>query len=82
MQVMKCVHITSYLLKLCLLHHSGVTHAAQYACTFPAMINDWREKWYQGTAGQTDPMFPFGFVQVQQCILTKLSSLDLLFVTS
>ena len=29
------------------------------------MINDWRDKWHQGTGGQTDPMFPFGFVQVQ-----------------
>ena len=37
----------------------------QYVCTFPAMINDWRDKWHHGTGGQTDPMFPFGFVQVQ-----------------
>ena len=36
----------------------------KYNCTFPAMIADWREKWYQTTAGQTDKMFPFGFVQV------------------
>ena len=45
--------------------------AEQYACTFPAMINDWREKWYQGTAGQTNPMFPFGFVQVMYFPLIK-----------
>ena len=28
------------------------------------MINDWRDKWHDGTGGQTDPVFPFGFVQV------------------
>ena len=43
--------------------HSGY-RTEQYACTFPAMITDWREKWHQNTGGQTDPMFPFGFVQV------------------
>lgn len=35
-----------------------------YNCTFPAMIDDWRRKWYDGTGGCTDPLFPFGFVQV------------------
>lgn len=35
-----------------------------YNCTFPAMIDDWRQKWYDGTDGFTDPQFPFGFVQV------------------
>jgi sialate O-acetylesterase len=35
-----------------------------YNCTFPAMIADWREKWAAGTSGATDPMFPFGFVQL------------------
>ena len=33
-------------------------------CTFPAMIADWRAKWSEGTAGATDPQFPFGFVQL------------------
>ena len=28
------------------------------------MIADWRSKWHQGTNGQTDPQFPFGFVQL------------------
>ena len=35
-----------------------------YNCTFPAMINDWRAKWYASTQNNTDPQFPFGFVQV------------------
>ena len=35
-----------------------------YNCTFPAMIADWRAKWHEGTHGQTDPAFPFGFVQL------------------
>jgi len=34
------------------------------ACTFPAMIQDWREAWYEGTEMQTGSMFPFGFAQV------------------
>ena len=35
-----------------------------YHCTFPAMIDDWREKWYAATMQQTDEQFGFGFVQV------------------
>lgn len=35
-----------------------------YNCTFPAMINDWRLKWNEGTQGEANPLFPFGFVQV------------------
>ena len=35
-----------------------------YHCTFPAMIDDWREKWYASTMQQTDVLFGFGFVQV------------------
>ncbi|XP_046862057.1 sialate O-acetylesterase-like [Xenia sp. Carnegie-2017] len=35
-----------------------------YNCTFPAMINDWRAKWYASTQNNTDPQFPFGFVQL------------------
>ena len=34
-----------------------------YNCTFPAMIADWRTKFNQGSDGQTDAQFPFGFVQ-------------------
>ena len=39
-----------------------------YVCTFPAMIDDWRAKWYEGTQKNTEKDFPFGFVQVS-CIL-------------
>jgi hypothetical protein len=34
-----------------------------YNCTFPTMIDDWREKWYIGSQNQTTPLY-FGFVQV------------------
>ncbi|XP_067675872.1 sialate O-acetylesterase-like [Haliotis asinina] len=36
----------------------------KYNCTFPAMISDWRLKFNQGSLGQTDKLFPFGFVQL------------------
>jgi len=35
-----------------------------YNCTFPAMIQGWREEWFKGTSGQTSSIFPFGFVQL------------------
>merc|ERR550532_2299438 len=35
-----------------------------YNCTFPEMIRDWRDKFHQGTRQETDPKFPFGFVQI------------------
>jgi sialate O-acetylesterase len=35
-----------------------------YNCTFPALISGWREAWSAGTGGLTDPLFPFGFVQL------------------
>ncbi|CAH1799415.1 unnamed protein product, partial [Owenia fusiformis] len=35
-----------------------------YNCTFPAMIDDWRGWFYAGTHRITDPLFPFGFVQL------------------
>jgi len=35
-----------------------------YWCTFPAMVDDWRDKWYLYTNKQTDPVFPFGFVHL------------------
>lgn len=47
--------------------YQGEANAAApstYNCTFPAMIDDWRSKWYDGTNKLTSPMFPFGFVQL------------------
>ncbi|XP_065890778.1 sialate O-acetylesterase-like [Dysidea avara] len=35
-----------------------------YNCTFPAMIDDWRDKWYEGSQKNTNELFPFGFVQL------------------
>ena len=43
--------------------HPGGTYDG-YNCTFPAMIEGWRELWSAGTGGQTDSTFPFGFVQL------------------
>ncbi|ESO83425.1 hypothetical protein LOTGIDRAFT_133483, partial [Lottia gigantea] len=39
-----------------------VTNVNLYNCTFPSMIDDWRLKF--SSSGNTDPVFPFGFVQV------------------
>ncbi|KAJ3411119.1 hypothetical protein HDV05_002728 [Chytridiales sp. JEL 0842] len=38
--------------------------ARSYACRFPALIQSWRETWFDRTSGSTDPLFPFGFVQL------------------
>lgn len=35
-----------------------------YNCSFPAMIEDWRAKWAEGTGGTTDVAFPFGWSQL------------------
>ena len=35
-----------------------------YDCTFPSMINHWRQAWHEGTGGDTEQQFPFGFVQL------------------
>ena len=55
-----------YLMLIILLDLAGEADAAKtnYYCTFPAMIRDWRSKFQIGTKGETDPTFPFGFVQV------------------
>ena len=35
-----------------------------YNCTFPLLIDDWRQTFHDGSQGQTERLFPFGFVQV------------------
>ncbi|XP_027801292.1 sialate O-acetylesterase isoform X1 [Marmota flaviventris] len=35
-----------------------------YNCTFPALIEDWRQTFHHGSQGQTERFFPFGFVQL------------------
>ncbi|NXH24854.1 SIAE acetylesterase, partial [Myiagra hebetior] len=39
-------------------------HTDQYNCTFPALIADWRRAFHAGSARQTEPLLPFGFVQL------------------
>ena len=51
-----------------------------YNCTFPTMIDDWRAKWYQYSGGQTDPLFPFGFVQVCILLLIWYSVIDIMVI--
>ncbi len=52
----------------------------KYNCTFSKMIESWRNIWYTRTDSITDPVFPFGFVQVRifpffSCLAQSLSSL-------
>ncbi|KAJ8368838.1 hypothetical protein SKAU_G00088660 [Synaphobranchus kaupii] len=39
-------------------------HLDKYACAFPAMIDDWRAAFHEGSGGQTAVDFPFGFAQL------------------
>ncbi|XP_064159862.1 sialate O-acetylesterase-like [Anguilla rostrata] len=39
-------------------------HLYKYSCSFPTMIDDWREAFHTGSGGQTALDFPFGFVQI------------------
>ncbi|NXI51897.1 SIAE acetylesterase, partial [Chloroceryle aenea] len=39
-------------------------HTDQYNCSFPALIADWRQAFHTSSAGQTEPLLPFGFVQL------------------
>ncbi|GFO42736.1 sialate o-acetylesterase-like [Plakobranchus ocellatus] len=43
---------------------SSPPNVNRYNCTFPAMIDDWREKFYKASNGETSIEFPFGFVQL------------------
>ncbi|KAK3611044.1 hypothetical protein CHS0354_017470 [Potamilus streckersoni] len=43
---------------------SNAGNPEKYKCQFPAMINDWRAKFYVGTLGEVDSKYPFGFVQL------------------
>ncbi|KAM3921731.1 sialate O-acetylesterase [Leptodactylus fuscus] len=42
-----------------------------YNCTFPALIQDWRRSFHEGSLGQTDSNFPFGFVQLSTYLKNK-----------
>ncbi|NXN10693.1 SIAE acetylesterase, partial [Indicator maculatus] len=39
-------------------------HREQYSCSFPALITDWRRAAHAASAGQSQPLLPFGFVQL------------------
>ncbi|XP_024413174.1 sialate O-acetylesterase isoform X1 [Desmodus rotundus] len=39
-----------------------------YNCTFPALIEDWRQTCHRGSQGQTERLFPFGFVQLSSVL--------------
>ncbi|XP_069470638.1 sialate O-acetylesterase isoform X1 [Ambystoma mexicanum] len=43
-----------------------------YNCTFPAMIDDWRASFHEGSEGQTQKDFPFGFVQLSTNVKTPI----------
>ncbi|XP_064594993.1 sialate O-acetylesterase-like [Liolophura sinensis] len=43
---------------------SNAWNPPQYKCLFPAMITHWRKHFHDGSGGETDAMFPFGFVQL------------------
>jgi sialate O-acetylesterase len=43
---------------------SNEANPLSYNCSFPALISGWRDAWSVGTGGLTDPIFPFGFVQL------------------
>lgn len=43
---------------------NSMYHQEKYNCSFPAMIDDWRMAFHQGSGGETVKDFPFGFVQL------------------
>ncbi|XP_047608121.1 sialate O-acetylesterase isoform X1 [Phacochoerus africanus] len=45
-----------------------------YNCTFPALIEDWRQTFHRGSQGQTERFFPFGFVQLSSFLSGATSS--------
>ena len=55
-----------------------VVNPELYACVFPAMIKDWRRKWFESTNGTTEELFPFGFVQVTTHTLLRSKCLCML----
>ncbi|XP_061870055.1 sialate O-acetylesterase [Colius striatus] len=43
---------------------NAVLHTERYSCAFPALIADWRRAFHAASAGTTQPLLPFGFVQL------------------
>lgn len=51
----------------CVIWYQGESNWANYqhyACTFPAMIQSWRDGWHNATGGISPMFWPFGFVQL------------------
>ncbi|ERE75812.1 sialate O-acetylesterase-like protein [Cricetulus griseus] len=44
-----------------------------YSCMFPALIDDWRQTFHDGSQKQTERFFPFGFVQLSSYAETNTS---------
>ncbi|XP_042530759.1 sialate O-acetylesterase [Dipodomys spectabilis] len=44
----------------------------KYNCTFPALIEDWRQTFHDGSQGQTERFFPFGFVQLSSYLSPEI----------
>ncbi|XP_048199698.1 sialate O-acetylesterase [Perognathus longimembris pacificus] len=45
----------------------------KYNCTFPELIADWRQSFHDGSQGQTERFFPFGFVQLSSYLVQETS---------
>lgn len=58
------------------LGEANAGNADKYSCQFKAMINDWRQKFHKASLGETSATFPFGFVQVRQCLYRHQRLLD------
>ena len=58
---------------------SNAQSAGTYGCAISALVSDWRQKWNSATGSNTDPLFPFGQVQVKPTII---SSNDIQFYDS
>ncbi|XP_072014239.1 sialate O-acetylesterase-like [Amphiura filiformis] len=55
---------------------SNTRYPDTYRCLFQAMISDWRQKWYAGSSQQTNPLFPFGFVQISTSSKLKIGFIN------
>ena len=66
-------YILRYELKTLLRHitgeHNSRYHPENYTCKFSKLIEQWRSIWYTHTDSNTDPLFPFGFVQVKKLLV-------------
>ena len=59
----KKIGIISFLCSIDVILGETNSGSDTYNCTFPVMIEDWRLTFHERT-NTTDPVFPFGFVQV------------------